>query len=354
MVKLALNGFGRTARTAFRAYLLSHTQTAQVVAINTSGSMDTPGWAHLLKYDTAQGIFSQEVTFKDVQPASEASSADPLIGYLTISGHDYPLLAQPDPAQLPWKEYEVDVVIEATGAFRTPEAAAQHLQVGAKKVLLSTPPKGDSPQVETHILGVSDSSGSVDIISNASCTTNCVAPITAIIQAHFGILKAMMTTIHAYTDDQRLQDNSHKDLRRARAAALNIIPTTTGATTSTAQIIPEIDGKFAGLALRVPVVAGSLSDFVFLTKDNTTIEAVNQAFVAAARESRWQGILAVTDEPLVSSDIIGRPESAIIDLNFTNVVDGNLVKVLAWYDNEWGYSNRLIEQAIAIGKTVSP
>ena len=354
MVRLALNGFGRTARTAFRVYLLSHLKEAQVVAINTSGSMDTPSWAHLLKYDTTQGIFSQDVSFKTIKPAAAATAADPLIGYLTVAGQDYPLLAQPDPAQLPWNQLEVDVVIEATGAFRIPEAARQHLQAGAKKVLISAPPKGEAKnQIGMYVLGVNDYTGRGDIVSNASCTTNCVAPVLVIMHQQFGVLKAMMTTVHAYTDDQRLQDNSHKDLRRARSAAQNLIPTDTGAAEATAQSVPDLAGKFDGLAIRVPVLAGSLCDFVFLTQKDTTPEAVNAAFVAAAKAPRWQGILAVTDAPLVSSDIIGRPESAIVDLSFTKVVAGNLVKVLAWYDNEWGYSNRLIEQAIAIGKTLS-
>ena len=354
MVKLALNGFGRTARSTFRAYLLHHREKAQIVAINTSGSMDTPGWAHLLQYDTTQGIFPQPVTFADLKPASQASNQDPLIGYLVISGQKYPVLAQPDPAKLPWKDYQVDVVIEATGAFRKPEQAQAHLAAGARRVLISAPPKGDNKdQVNMYVLGVNSYQGKEEIISSASCTTNCVAPVAAIISAQFGIAKAMMTTVHGYTDDQRLQDNSHKDLRRARAAALNIIPTDTGAATATATTLPELAGKFDGLAIRVPVASGSLSDFVFLTQKSTTIEAVNQAFIAAAQDPRWQGILAVTQEPIVSSDIVGRPESAIVDLSFTNVVDGNLVKVLAWYDNEWGYSNRLIEQAIEIGKTLS-
>ena len=355
MVRIGLNGFGRTARTTFRAYLLSHLKAARIVAINTSGSMDTPGWAHLLQYDTAQGIFDLPVTFKAIKSAAESSDADPLIGYLTVAGQDFPLLAQRDPAKLPWGKYQADVVIEATGAFRKPEEASAHLSAGAKRVILSAPPKGENKsQVGMYILGVNDyQAEGGDIVSNASCTTNCVAPVLAIMKEKFGVLKAMMTTVHGYTDDQRLQDNSHKDLRRARAAALNIIPTDTGAATATTQIIPELKDKFDGLAIRVPVASGSLSDFVFLTRENTTIEAVNQAFIDAAREPRWQGILAVTQEPIVSSDIVGRSESAIVDLNFTNVVDGNLVKVLAWYDNEWGYSNRLIEQAIAIGNTLS-
>ena len=332
MVKIALNGFGRTARTAFRAYLLKHTQTAQVVAINTSGSMDTPGWAHLLQYDTAQGKFEKQVTFKSVKPASQATDQDPLIGHLTIDGQDYPILAQRDPLKLPWQKYHPDVVIEATGAFRTPEEAGKHLQAGAKKVLISAPPKGENKdQVGMYVLGVNDyQAKDGDIASSASCTTNCVAPVVAIINQRFGIVKAMMTTVHGYTDDQRLQDNSHKDLRRARAAALNIIPTDTGAATATTKTIPQLEGKFDGLALRVPVASGSLSDFVFLTKKNTTKEEVNQAFKDAAQSPSWQGILAITEEPIVSSDIVGRPESAIVDLSFTNVVDGNLVKVLAW------------------------
>ncbi len=355
MLKLAFNGFGRTARTTFRAYLLNHPDEAQVVAINTSGSMDTAGWAHLLKYDTTQGIFPQDVGVKEVKPASAATDQDPLIGYLVVAGREYPVLAQPDPHKLPWKDYQVDVVIEATGAFRKPEDAAAHLQAGAKRVIVSAPPKGESKsQIGLYVLGINPYQGKEEIISNASCTTNCVAPVVAVMQAKFGVAKAMMTTVHAYTDDQRLQDNSHKDLRRARAAALNIIPTDTGAAVATTQVIPELQGKFDGLSLRVPVASGSISDFVFLTRDNTTVEAVNQAFKDAAQEPRWQGILAVTDIPIVSSDIVGRPESAIVDLSFTNVVDGNLIKVLAWYDNEWGYSNRLIEQAIAVAKTLNP
>jgi len=351
MVKIALNGFGRTARTAFRAYLLSHTQAAQVVAINTSGSMDTSGWAYLLQYDTAQGIFSLPVTFKNVKPAAEASDADSLIGYLTIGGRDYPLLAQRDPSKLPWSQYGAQVVIEATGAFRKPEEASAHLSAGAKRVLISAPPKGEhKDQVGMYLLGVNDYQGTGDIVSSASCTTNCVAPVLAVMQAQFGVVKAMMTTVHGYTDDQRLQDNSHKDLRRARAAALNIIPTDTGAATATTQVIPELKDKFDGLAIRVPVASGSLSDFVFLTKENITIEAVNQAFIEASQEPRWQGILATTTEPLVSSDIIGSQYGSIADLKLTRVVGGNLVKVLAWYDNEMGYAYTLAEHVIKAGQ----
>ncbi|MBU0569678.1 type I glyceraldehyde-3-phosphate dehydrogenase, partial [Patescibacteria group bacterium] len=259
-----------------------------------------------------------------------------------------PVLAQQDPAKIPWGKYGVDVVIESTGRFVKEEDAKKHAIGGAKRVVISAPSKGGN--VGTYVLGVKEYKGEGEVLSNASCTTNCTAPVAAVMHAEFGIEKALMTTIHGYTDDQNLQDGSHKDLRRARAAAENIVPTTTGAAVATTETIPELKGLFDGRALRVPVATGSITDFTFLIKKKASVEEINNAFRAATENALYKGILAVTDKPFVSSDIIGRSESAIVDLGLTQVVDGNLVKVFAWYDNEWGYSNRLVEQVIRVGQ----
>lgn len=352
MIRIAINGFGRIGRTATRVLVESHANELELVAINTSGSMDVDGWAHLLKYDTAYGKFSREVRATKLKDAKDATDQDPVIGQLSIEGFPtpVPVLAQRDPAKLPWKDYRVDVVIEATSKFTSQDKASLHLQAGAKRVLISAPPKGGG--IGTYVLGVNEYGGE-DVSANASCTTNCVAPVAAVLHSKFGVEKAALLTVHGYTDDQNLQDNSHHDLRRARAAALNLVPTTTGAAISVTETIPELKGLFDGIAIRAPVITGSISDITCLLKRNVTVEEVNQAFVEASQSPRWKGILAVTDEQLVSSDIIGRSESAIVDLGMTQVIGGNLVKVLAWYDNEFGYCNRLIEQAIAIGKTIS-
>lgn len=347
MINFSINGFGRIGRSALRVWLESHTDTLNLVAINTSGSLPVSGWAHLLKYDTAYGRLPFPIS------AEEVSDKSPLIGFLVIEKpnqvYKIPVLAQRDPAKIPWSQYQADIVIESTGAFRTQEEAQKHLVGGAKTVIISAPAKGGS--VPTAVIGVneedimgSDRANAYSIISNASCTTNCVAPVAAVMHSKVGILKAMLTTVHGYTDDQKLQDNSHRDLRRSRAAALNIIPTTTGAATATTETIPELKGLFKGLSLRVPVITGSITDFTFVTKRTTSSEEINQIFKDASSSPLYRGILATTEEPLVSSDIIGRPESAIVDLGLTQVVDGTLVKVMAWYDNEWGYANRLVEQ----------
>jgi len=351
MVRAAINGFGRIGRVAFRIAVTDYPNDINILAINTSGSMDVKGWAHLLKYDTIYGRFEKEVKIEEVQKPTSVNNENPLIGYFTIEGKKYPILAQRDPAKLPWRKLGVDVVIESTGLFNTEEKARPHIQAGARKVLLSAPPKGGG--IGTYVLGVNTYKGEGDIVSNASCTTNSVAPVAAIMHSKFGVLKAALTTVHSYTDDQRLVDNSHKDLRRARAAAQNIIPTTTGAAISTTETIPELKGLFDGIAIRVPTVTGSISDFTFLTKRKVTVQEVNDAFKEAAKNPVWKNIVEVTEEPIVSSDIIGTSCSTIVDLSFTKVIDGDLVKVLAWYDNEWAYAVRLIEQAIAVGKTIS-
>lgn len=358
MVNFSINGFGRIGRSATRVWLQSHMDDANLVAINTSGSMNAAGWAHLLRYDTAYGILPYPISAEEIQSSADVTDDKPLIGYITIEHPNktlrIPVLAQRDPAKIPWAQYGAEIVIESTGAFTSLEKAILHLQGGARYVILSAPAKGAG--VPTAVLGVNDQevivkdrTGTISVISNASCTTNSVAPVADILHDKIGILKAMLTTVHGYTDDQNLQDNSHRDLRRARAAAQNIVPTSTGAAIAATQAIPELQGLFDGISLRVPVITGSITDFTFVTRRSTSIEEVNQIFMDAANDPRYRGILAVTDEPLVSSDIVGRPESSIVDMDMTRVVDGTLVKVLAWYDNEWGYSNRLIEEVIKAG-----
>lgn len=372
MVKVGINGFGRIGRIAFRIWLLKHTREMQIAAINTSGSMNVDGWAHLTKYDTMYRKFEYTVKGEKVRdvndlkkeatrlpsPSGEAiggqADEDPLIGYLLVQEKNLkvPILAQKDPAKIPWRKYGVEIVIESTGVFTKEEDAKKHAIGGAKRVIISAPAKGGN--VSTYVLGVNEYKGEGEVLSNASCTTNCIAPVAAVMHSTFGIEKALMTTIHSYTDDQNLQDNSHKDLRRARAAAENIIPTTTGAAIATTETIPDLKGLFDGMSLRVPTATGSITDFTLLLKKNVTVEEVNNALTKAATENAlFKEILAVSNEPLVSSDIIGRSESAIVDLSLTQVVGGNLVKVFAWYDNEWGYANRLLEQVIRVGKTIS-
>lgn len=335
--RIAINGFGRIGRAAFRVALAS--KKVEVVAINDLS--DTDVLAHLLKYDSVYRQFNGKVSSKP--------------GQLIVNGKVYPVSAEKDPAMLPWKKYKVDVVLECTGRFTKDDAAAAHLTAGAKRVVVSAPTKGG--EAKTFLLGVNqrDYAGQ-KIVSNASCTTNCVSPVAAVMEQTFGIVKAAMTTIHSYTAEQNLVDGPppplHKDLRRARAAAINMVPTSTGAASATAEVIPSLAGIFDGLAVRVPTPCGSLSDFTFLVKRPTTIEEVNTAFKKAAASRQYQGILAVNEEPLVSSDILGNPHSAIVDLPFTNVIEKDMVKVIAWYDNEWGYSNRLIELAALVGKTI--
>ena len=347
MVKVGINGFGRIGRLAFRVGILKHKNQLAFTAINTSGSMPVSAWAHLVNYDTMYRKFEKEVKAEDIKDAKEATDEDPLIGFLKVEGVKVPVLAQKDPAKIPWGKYEVDVVIESTGVFTKEEEAKKHAIGGAKRVVISAPAKGGN--VGTYVLGVNEVKGDAFVISNASCTTNCVAPVAAVMHSSFGIKRAAMTTIHGYTEDQRLQDNSHTDLRRARAAAENIVPTSTGAAIATTETIPELKGLFDGMALRVPVATGSITDFSLVLSRDVTVKEVNETFVQASQNHLYKGILAVSNEPLVSSDIIGRSESAIVDLSLTQVIDGNLVKVFAWYDNEWGYANRLVEQAIRVG-----
>ena len=329
-IRIAINGFGRIGRHAFKAAWGK--KNIAIMAVNDI--TDTKTLAHLLKYDTAYPDFANSVAHDDK--------------HIIVGKKKVLALAEKDPALLPWKELKVDVVIESTGRFTKKEEATKHLAAGARKVIISAPGKGDN--IQTYVLGVNaDKYRGEPILDNASCTTNCAAPVMLVLEKSFGVEKAMMSTIHAYTADQNLQDGPHKDLRRARAAAQNIVPTSTGAAIAVTRTIPALKGKFDGLALRVPVITASLTDFTVVLKKSAAKEQVNEAFVAAAK-SYLKGILTVTNEPLVSSDFIGNPYSAIVDLSLTSVVGGDLVKVIAWYDNEWGYANRLVEMIEVISR----
>ncbi len=336
MLKVAINGFGRIGRSAFKVAVDDHKNEVDIVGINDL--TDAKTLAHLLKYDTAYGVYEKEVS----------SSGNNVL----VDAKKYPILAEKDPANLPWRELGVDVVIESTGRFTTKEGSMGHIKAGANRVVISAPAKGGD--VGTYLIGVNadKDKGQEQIINNASCTTNCIAPVAAIMHAKFGVSKAMMTTIHSYTADQNIQDGPHKDLRRARAAAENIVPTSTGAAIATTEAIPELKGLFDGVAIRVPTLVGSISDFTFLLKKKTSVDEVNKAIKEAAGNPLYKGILAVSEDPIVSSDIVGRTESSIVDLPLTQVVDGDLVKVFAWYDNEIGYSHRLVEQVIRAGKQI--
>lgn len=333
MAKIAINGFGRIGRAVFKIILEKH-KNLQVVAINDL--TDNKTLAHLLKYDSMCGRYDKKVDFNDKE--------------IIVNNKKYKVFSEKDPAFLPWKKLKVDVVLECTGFFRTAETVSAHIEAGAKKVILSAPAK--DKKIPTFVLGVNDKKikKSDTIISNASCTTNCIAPIVDLIKQNFGIQKVMMTTIHSYTGDQNLIDGPHKDLRRARTAGQNIIPTTTGAAIATTKTVSGIDGLFDGISIRIPTAVVSIADFVFLLKKKTTVDEVNKIFIQAKKINKYKNILDITDNPLVSSDFIGNPYSAIIDLQMAKIVDGDLLKIIAWYDNEWGYSNRLAEMANLIAK----
>lgn len=327
-MNIAINGFGRIGRQALKAALL---KKAKVVAINDL--TDTKTLAHLLKHDTAYGTYPFPVSWDDKN--------------IIVKGKKIPVFAEKDPTNLPWKKLKVDVVLECTGRFTDRAGAEAHIKAGAKKVIISAPAKdGDVP---TYVRGVNCGKVGKEksvIINNASCTTNCIAPVMAVLEEKFGIEKAMMSTDHGYTADQNLQDGPHRDLRRARAAAENIVPTTTGAAKAVGEVIPTLKGIFDGVAFRVPVPTVSLSDMTVILKKNVTKEIVNKALVDASKTGRFAGIMTVCDEPLVSSDFVGDSHSSIVDSALTNVVGGNMVKVVAWYDNEVGYAHRLIEMAL--------
>ncbi len=328
-VKIGINGFGRIGRNTFR--VMSQKGGFEVVGINDL--TDAKTLAHLLKYDSVHGRFPGTVK-------AEGSA-------LVVDGRRIEVTALKDPAELPWKRLGADVVLECTGIFADRASAAKHLAAGARRVIISAPPKGDVDAM--IVLGVNDADlkATSQVLSNASCTTNCLAPIAKVLNDTFGIERGLMTTVHAYTNDQQIMDLPHKDLRRARAAGLNIIPTSTGAASAVGKVIPALNGKLNGFAIRVPVPDGSVTDLVADLKRKVTVEEVNAALKQAA-EGPLKGIMEYSEDPLVSSDIIGNPASCIVDAKSTMVMDGNMVKVVGWYDNEWGYSNRLAELALRV------
>ncbi len=332
-IRVAINGFGRIGRNVLRAAKKSGASDIEFVAVNDLTDNDM--LAHLLKYDSVHGIYPGEVVV----------SAEGL----TVDGDELKVFSERDPANLPWGELGVDVVVESTGLFRSRDQAAKHLEAGAKKVIISAPAKNEDVTV---VLGVNHETydpEAHDVISNASCTTNCLAPVVKVLLDSFGFERGLMTTVHAYTNDQALLDVPHSDKRRARAAAMSMIPTTTGAAKATSLVIPEVEGKLDGMALRVPTPDVSIVDLVAELGTETTAEAINEAFRAAA-DGPLAGILAISDEPLVSIDFTGNPHSSIVDGPSTSVIEGRMVKVLSWYDNEWGYSERVVDLVRYVGE----
>ncbi|GHB35742.1 glyceraldehyde-3-phosphate dehydrogenase [Streptomyces cirratus] len=330
-IRVGINGFGRIGRNYFRALL---EQGADIEIVGVNDLTDNATLVHLLKYDTILGRLKAEVSHTD--------------DTITVNGNTFKTFAERDPANLPWGELGADIVIESTGIFTKKADAAKHIAAGAKKVLISAPAKDEDI---TIVMGVNQDkydAANHHVISNASCTTNCVAPMAKVLDENFGIVKGMMTTVHAYTNDQRILDFPHSDLRRARAAAENIIPTSTGAAKATALVLPQLKGKLDGMAMRVPVPTGSVTDLVLELARETTKEEINAAFQKAA-EGQLKGILDYTEDAIVSSDIVNWPASCTFDASLTMVQDGNQVKVIGWYDNEWGYSNRLVDLTVFVG-----
>lgn len=337
-MRIAINGFGRIGRTFFRQAF--GRKDAEIIAVNDL--TDAENLAYLLKYDTVYGRYAKDVTVKREQGRS----------YLVVEGKKILSLSEKNPANLPWKELNIDVVVESTGVFDSKEGSEQHLKAGAQRVVISAPAKGE---VEHAVCGANDdrlsSPSLAPITSNTSCTTNAVIPVAAVLMENPGVEKAILNTVHGYTASQALVDApDKKDFRRGRAAAQNIIPSSTGAAKATAKSLPAYKGIFDGIAIRVPVAAGSIIDFTFISKKNTSVDEINAILKEAATQDKWKNVLKATEQPLVSSDIIGEPYSSIVDLSSTRVVDGNLVKVLSWYDNEWGYSHTLLMHVLQVGK----
>lgn len=332
-LKIAINGYGRIGRLVHRALIESKRDDMQIVALNDLADVKTN--AHLLKYDTVHGIFPYDV---------QAVDGDTM----RVNGQEIQVFCERDPADLPWTTLDIDIVFECSGVFTSRDACQKHIDAGAKRVLISAP---GTDEDLTVVYGVNHTKLTADhvIVSNASCTTNCLAPVAKTLNDAVGIEKGFMTTIHAYTGDQRVTDTAHKDLHRARAAAANLIPTSTGAAKAVGKVLPELNGKLDGVAIRVPTPNVSLVDLKFVAKRNTTVEEINAA-IKAASEGALKGILGCYDEPLVSSDFNHNPQSSVFSLDGTKVMDGNLVRIMTWYDNEWGFSNRMLDTASAMGK----
>ncbi|TSC75155.1 MAG: glyceraldehyde-3-phosphate dehydrogenase, type I [Parcubacteria group bacterium Gr01-1014_44] len=342
-LRIAINGFGRIGRIFFRQAFASPSEASakegtpeiEVVAINDLGSAEN--LAYLLKYDTVYGQFDKTVESKDKA--------------MVVDGREIQVLQETEPVKLPWKKMEIDVVVESTGVFETKEKASGHLEAGAKRVVITAPAKDEVTPTATPNVGMQTLADDL-VTSNASCTTNAVNPVAAVMQNSVGVRKALLVTVHGYTATQGLVDGPDKkgDFRRARAAAQNIVPSTTGAAEATTKVLTELKNKFDGIAIRVPVISGSLIDFTFLAGRPTSVNEINEIFKKAAQAKEWEGILTVTEEPIVSSDILGNPHGAIVDLALTKVVDNDLVKVFAWYDNEWGYGAMLLKHVLAVGQ----
>ncbi|MFP3854576.1 MAG: type I glyceraldehyde-3-phosphate dehydrogenase [Anaerolineales bacterium] len=324
MAKVAINGLGRIGRATLK--IIQATEGMDLVAVNDIVPIDNI--AYLLRYDTVYGRYDKSVEAKD--------------GELIVDGQSIQYLSEKDPAALPWSDLGVDLVFESTGVFTDRDALEKHIEAGAKHVILSAPAKGE---VMTVVHGVTEKGDRPQVLSCASCTTNSITPVVEIIGRRIGIKKATMTTIHAYTSSQAIVDSPHKKMRRGRAGAANLVPTTTGAAVATTKALPQYEGRFDGVAVRAPVPVGSISDIVFLTERETSVEEVNEIFREEAQTDRYKGILGASDDELVSSDIIGDSRAAILDLGMTQVVDGDLVKVMSWYDNEWGYTNQMVREA---------
>ncbi len=332
MAKVAINGFGRIGRATLKIVL--ETPGLDLVALNDIAPLEN--LVYLLKYDTVYGRYDKSVEVKD--------------GNLVVDGEEYLFLQERDPAQLPWGDLDVDIAFECTGVFRTGEDLQKHLEAGAKFAILSAPPKGED--VPTVVHGVNVASGETRVVSCASCTTNSITPVAEVMERRLGVQKAILTTIHAYTSSQSIVDAPAKKIRRGRAGAANLVPTSTGAAIATTKALPQLEGRFDGVAVRAPIPVGSVSDLVFVTERETTVEEVNDIFREEAETDKYRGILGVTDDPIVSSDIIGDPHATVVDLGMTTVVAGNLVKLMAWYDNEWGFSNQMVREALRIAQTL--
>lgn len=357
IARFAINGFGRTGRSSFK---IAHEKGVDIVAIN---DLTNPRvLAHLLKYDTVYGVYNKEiwleedgkkVKLEDNRGEKDFFDKTGKENYLVVEGKKTLVISEKDPSKLPWKKLKVDVVLECTGRFTKDDSALEHIKAGAKKVVVSAPTKGGT--IQTFMKGVNDSQYlGQNAISNASCTTNCISPVLAILDKNFKIVKAGMSTIHAITANQNVVDSAPTgekvDLRRARASGYNIVPTTTGAADATVEALPNLKGKFDGVSLRVPIMTGSISDITALVEKNVTVDNVNKALEEASKQPGYKDVVQVTYEPIVSSDIIGNTYSTIVDLTMTKVIDGNMIKVFAWYDNEWGYSCRLVEMALMMAE----
>jgi glyceraldehyde 3-phosphate dehydrogenase len=333
MTKVAINGFGRIGRAAFKIIL----DTPELELVGVNDIMPLDNLAYLLKYDTVYGRYD-----KDVEVGENG---------LVVDGETYEFFSERNPADLPWAELGVDIAFECTGIFRDLEGIQKHLDAGAKFVILSAPAKGEDIPTVVHGVNVPEDP-SLPYLSCASCTTNCIAPVVEVMMRRVGVENAIMTTIHAYTSTQAIVDGPSKKFRRGRAAAANFVPTSTGAAIATTRVLPELEGRFDGVAVRAPIPVGSISDIIFVTERETTVEEINDIFREEAASDKYRGIMGATDDPVVSSDIIGDPHGSIVDLGMTQVVNGTLVKVMSWYDNEWGFTNQMIREGLRVAKTL--